>query len=341
MTDYGSVTVAVEGCCHGELDTIYATIASQPAPVDLLIICGDFQCVRNTTDLNFVSVPDKYKKLNTFQDYISGVKRAPVLTIFIGGNHEASNILHDLYYGGWVAPNIYFLGFAGVVWFNGLKISGISGIYNHHHYFQGHYESFPYSHDMVKSIYHVRELEIFRLMHLSNSLHSTDIMVSHDWPQGIWNHGDKQTLLRIKPFFREDMENGKLGCSPFMDLLKAVKPRFWFAAHLHVKFAAIYSHGDTSATTDLHQSDSDTPVCKISDGKNKSTRFLALDKVLPGRDFLQLLQIPRQRPPSSESKLEYDIEWLAILKSTHYLLSTIRGRVFMPMELTQPSEEVR
>jgi len=32
------------------------------------------------------------------------------LTIFIGGNHEASNYLQELPYGGWVAPNIYYLG---------------------------------------------------------------------------------------------------------------------------------------------------------------------------------------------------------------------------------------
>jgi hypothetical protein len=31
----------------------------------------------------------------------------------VGGNHEASNYLRELFYGGWAAPNIYFLGFAG------------------------------------------------------------------------------------------------------------------------------------------------------------------------------------------------------------------------------------
>ena len=39
--------IAVEGCCHGELDDIYATIRQlqeqQQTNIDLLIICGDFQ----------------------------------------------------------------------------------------------------------------------------------------------------------------------------------------------------------------------------------------------------------------------------------------------------------
>lgn len=42
--------------------------------------------------------------------YYKGEKEAPILTIFVGGNHEASNYLQELPYGGWVAPNIYFMG---------------------------------------------------------------------------------------------------------------------------------------------------------------------------------------------------------------------------------------
>lgn len=39
--------VAFEGCCHGELDTIYATLklleARENKKIDLLVCCGDFQ----------------------------------------------------------------------------------------------------------------------------------------------------------------------------------------------------------------------------------------------------------------------------------------------------------
>lgn len=39
--------IAVEGCCHGELDALYATLAHlekvEGRKVDLLICCGDFQ----------------------------------------------------------------------------------------------------------------------------------------------------------------------------------------------------------------------------------------------------------------------------------------------------------
>ncbi len=54
---------------------------------------------------------------------------APVPTLFIGGNHEAANHSWELYYGGWAAPNIYYLGAAGCIKFGGLRIAGLSGTY--------------------------------------------------------------------------------------------------------------------------------------------------------------------------------------------------------------------
>ena len=62
-----------------------------------------------------MAVPPKYRKLGQFHKYYTGERVAPILTIFIGGNHEASNYLRDLYYGGWVAKNIFYLGNSGVI----------------------------------------------------------------------------------------------------------------------------------------------------------------------------------------------------------------------------------
>ena len=77
-----------------------------------------------------------------------------MLTLVIGGNHEASNYMWELYvnrlslvvslcsfsrrfHGGWLAPNIFFVGNAGCVQVNGIRIAGMSGIFNQHHYHQG------------------------------------------------------------------------------------------------------------------------------------------------------------------------------------------------------------
>ena len=60
----------MEGCCHGELDMIYEALEYSQKKnnfkVDLLLICGDFQAVRNKADLQCMAVPPKHMKMNTF-----------------------------------------------------------------------------------------------------------------------------------------------------------------------------------------------------------------------------------------------------------------------------------
>lgn len=62
--------IAVEGCCHGELDKIYETIElleqKNNIKVDLLLMCGDFQAVRNKSDMQCMAVPQKYQEIKTF-----------------------------------------------------------------------------------------------------------------------------------------------------------------------------------------------------------------------------------------------------------------------------------
>ncbi|XP_064185650.1 lariat debranching enzyme [Anguilla rostrata] len=292
--------IAVEGCCHGELDKIYETIGylerKEGVTVDLLLCCGDFQAVRNEGDMKCMAVPPKYRSMQTFYKYYSGEKKAPVLTIFIGGNHEASNHLQELSYGGWVAPNIYYLGYAGVVRYKGIRIGGLSGIFKSHDYRKGHYEFPPYSQETLRSVYHIRNIDIFKLKQIQ---HPMDIFMSHDWPRGIYNYGSTEQLLRKKKFLRQEVETNTLGSPAAAELLAHLQPAYWFSAHLHVKFAAFVQHqaqGDCAPRT---------------------TKFLSLDKCLPHRDFLQVVELA-DRPGCSE-QLEYDPEWLAILKATDCL----------------------
>ena len=42
----------------------------------------------------------------------------------------------------------------------GVRIGGLTGIFNRRHYHLGHYENPPYSPDDMRSAYHIRELEV-------------------------------------------------------------------------------------------------------------------------------------------------------------------------------------
>jgi len=319
------LNVAVAGCSHGEMDKIYSTLAvmerNRGIKFDLLICCGDYQAIRNSSDLQTMHVHPKYRQLGTFHQYYSGERIAPIFTIFVGGNHESSGFMAELPYGGWVAPNIYYMGFASVVKFGGLRIAGISGIYKPQDYTKGHYERPPFEdQSSLISMYHVRNLEIFRLKQMarrekderSNAL---DIVVSHDWPAGITDFGNTEQLLRFKPHFTDDIKNNRLGNPATMDLLHQLAPRYWFSAHLHCRYQAEVEHDPIEEDNQQR-----TP---------ESTKFLALDKPLPKRRFLEALQIPVP-DDVDEINFEYDPIWLTILKNTNHLTEITSRTVYMP-----------
>ncbi|EIM82251.1 uncharacterized protein STEHIDRAFT_160806 [Stereum hirsutum FP-91666 SS1] len=406
--------VAVEGCCHGELGAIYKEIANLERrngyKVDLLLCCGDFQAIRNHQDLMCMAVPPKYRKLGEFYQYYTGELVAPVLTIIIGGNHESSSYLWELYHGGWLAPNIYFLGHAGCVQVNGVRIAGASGIFNGREFRKGHYERVPYDNSAIRSIYHIREYNVRRLSLLS----SPTIFLSHDWPQSIPHFGDLPSLLRRKAFFRADIESGQLGSPPLMDLLRTLKPEWWFAAHLHVKFEALVRHesgpeqieqatgvtsgedvkvgnpdeivieddgdevGEADAKAPSSEKATDTKVeepttratinpdeillddeeeevdkppppppapaassssTPFQQGSGRQTKFLALDKCLPRRQFLEVVDVPIHpsfAPASAEPKptpiFSYDPEWLTITRAFQPYFSLTHQQATYPTE---------
>ncbi|DAA73568.1 TPA_exp: putative RNA lariat debranching enzyme [Trichophyton benhamiae CBS 112371] len=236
--------VAVEGCGHGKLHDIYAAVqASAEArgwnSVDLLIIGGDFQAVRNSNDLTCMAVSNKYREIGDFHEYYSGARVAPILTIFVGGNHEASNHMFELYYGGWVAPNIYYMGAANLVRYGPLRILGMSGIWKGYDYHRPHYERIPYDGDTLRSAYHIREVDVRKLLQIRTQV---DIGISHDWPRGIEWAGDYDHLFRIKEHLMEDSETGKLGNVAAKQVLDRLRPAHWFSAHLHCKYTATLHH---------------------------------------------------------------------------------------------------
>ena len=136
--------------------------------MDLLIICGDFQSIRHQPDLDDMHCPEKYKEMGTFRDYFEGKKKAGVLTVLIGGNHEAVNSLRESHFGGWLAPKIYFLGQAGSIFVRKgskkLRITGCSGIYNHTDFkYCTKVETYPLRGKERITAYHTKQIDIFRM----------------------------------------------------------------------------------------------------------------------------------------------------------------------------------
>ena len=295
----------VNGCTHGDLDQIYDAILeaedTRHVQTDFFLSCGDFQAIRTREELDTLACPDKYRHMKDFTKYWSGESKPSCPTIFIGGNHEAPGHLRELYYGGYASENIYYLGHSGVLNISGVRIAGLSGIFKGGDFETGHFETFPYTEDTKRSAYHVKRFEVEKLLLIKEPI---DVFISHDWPGGITDYGDVEKLLKIDKTgqLTADIKNKTLG-NPFsMALIKKLKPKYWFSGHMHMHFTAIYVHDDGSLT-----------------------RFMALDKCQPGRQFLHFFELDNKSKElvgevvheggtRTNGRVCLDIEWLSILK---------------------------
>ena len=163
----------------------------------------------------------------------------------------------------------------------------------------------------MKTAYHVREFDVFKLKQVQGDI---DVFLSHDWPRGIAQFGNKHELFRKKKFLKEEIESNTLGSPPAEELLKKLKPKYWFSAHLHVKFAALVKHEN-----------------------ERTTKFLALDECLPHRDFLQVIDLPGK---SAEGGFSLDEEWLSILKANHEYHSVTHSPAQLPAYGTPEAVEI-
>lgn len=51
--------------------------------------------MRSPPDLQMMACPPKYRALGQFHNYYAERKKAPFLTVVIGGNHEASGYMWE------------------------------------------------------------------------------------------------------------------------------------------------------------------------------------------------------------------------------------------------------
>ena len=281
------INIIVTGCIHGCLDKMYNDIqdysSSKKLKIDLVLCTGDFESIRSENDLNFLACPEKYREMGDFHKYYTNKVKAPYLTIFIGGNHEASNYLEQNYYGGWVASNIYYLGRSGVINVKGIRIAGVSGIFNQYDYFRGNFEK---NDDDIKcdkkTIFHLREFEIAKMSHMKNKI---DIFMTHDWPTNLIKEEDKEKIYKQYPHNKQGIIDGTIGSFPGEFILRYLKPNFFICGHMHYYYSNI-----------------------IND-----TEIFAFDKCVDKRKYFGFIQVKKSiEEMDLNDEIYIDPEWMAI-----------------------------
>lgn len=238
--------IAILGDVHGGIKDMYKDVSNIETAFNTNIGCilqvGDFQAIRNKSDLLHFHAPLKYKKEGDFPLFYERGSM-PKSTLFIGGNHENDLWLSKYPDGGELIENLIYLGRAGTLKIDNCIIGWVSGTYSERDYNNPGNEKAKF--------YHFTPEDVNKLI---NSNERIDVLVFHDWPsiRSLKQHIDyrKESDKTLDIAIRRG-----LGNEVFYDIIKQVKPRHVFAGHMHM-------HLDLEAMID-----------------GSKTRFVALDKI--------------------------------------------------------------
>ncbi|MFA5176187.1 MAG: metallophosphoesterase [Candidatus Nanoarchaeia archaeon] len=218
---------AIFGDIHGKQDLMYETAIeweqTNGKPIDAILQLGDFESIVKEEDFNYYYAPQRHNKKNNFADYCDGFKTAPFLTVFIGGNHEAWGLLKNYSEGGFIAPHIYFLGFSGLIEIKGVKIGGLSGIYNQ--------KKWKSKRNTIPSFdwkyYNKQDVDFL-------SKKSLDILLLHDWVSPIYDKLKTNPYASIIKKENLPKENDMLSNkNPVYNLIENTRPQYVFMGHKH------------------------------------------------------------------------------------------------------------
>lgn len=280
----GKLRILITGCLHGEWDLLCDTVEQlieEGNEIDMIIVTGDAQTMRFEEDLKSFAAPAHYRRLGTFYKLYNGERRIARPTIVLGGNHESSDFLHLLPFGGWLAQNVFYTGRANSLKVGDVSITAISGLYNSHYYYENVDEKYPIrSKTDLHKCFHIRAFSDFQIL----GLERTQIMLSHDWPSGIPRTYGGKYLQRRKKCIVESDENNNFGLHKGIEILKKLKPSSWYASHHHITFNA----------------------------KIEGTTFYANPKI-GMRNWYVITEVENN---SEILPFKYRGEWLSILKAT-------------------------
>ena len=218
--------IAALGDVHGRWREAAALVVSACAqagvvPGDLAMILqvGDAEPLRDEDEIAQVVGPAKYRRQGDFPEVISGEIVMPAPVYFIAGNHEAFAALDAdggliEGHGAW-GPNVTYLGRAGAVTIDGLRIGFLSGIYGEATYTRSAEGRLAHRVGKHASHYTAQDLEQAQ----SAVREGVDVILTHDWPAGITD---------------ETTRYGEIGDSHIRTLIESSGAMLSIHGHLHV-----------------------------------------------------------------------------------------------------------
>lgn len=255
MVNSQEVFFAAVGDVHGDMHLMVSLLKmweeKTGKDLDFVLQVGDFEPQRHEADLATTPGPKKYRKLGDFADFYTGRAGFPWPIFFIAGNHEPYGFLEEISQGGQVANNCYYLGRVGTVMLSGLKVVGVSGIYEPELFQNQRPDVSLVSQSSCKRYIGFTEVDITQALSFS----SADILLLHDWPC------DMISLTEAKRFgwFRS------IGNEYARLLVERLQPRLVLCGHMHQPYR--YQIVGLNQVTDI------CCLANVAQGKNAIAIF--------------------------------------------------------------------
>jgi len=235
-----SLLVAGVGDIHGRFRRVEswldALAEARGREVDLVLAVGDVEAFR---------VADDHRRKTTkrlmpaeFAEYADGVRTMKRPLYFIAGNNEDFEALHDTPEGLQLAPNVHYLGRAGVKELQGLRVGYLSGIHAPRFYEQPLKR--PRSLDTAKQAGYFRVPEVETVM----GVRDVDVLLVHEWPRGLPQRAQEQGVPpgRTLPSYW-------IGNPITRRVVEMVHPKWVLCGHSHRAFAVTMGgHGGRPMT---------------------------------------------------------------------------------------------
>lgn len=220
--------VAVVGDVHGRFfrveEWISALEQARGEPVALALVVGDVETF---------ATPDDHRRKSTkrnmpaeFAAYATGERTMRVPFVFVGGNNEDFETLESMPDGGELAPNVHYLGRAGVKTVAGLRVAYLSGIYAPTRYDRPRLPA-----DRPET---TRQAGYFRAAEVTQAraVTAADILLIHEWPRGI--AGRESAVAQVGARGIRPSHWAQVGNPYAAALVTTLRPPWVLCGHLHV-----------------------------------------------------------------------------------------------------------
>ncbi|ADO71135.1 metallophosphoesterase family protein [Stigmatella aurantiaca] len=193
-------------------------------PVDMVLAVGDVEAFRRADDQRRKMT--KRLMPAEFAEYADGQRQMKRPLYFIGGNNEDFEALHDAQDGLELAPQVYYLGRAGIQTLQGLRVAYLSGIHAPRFYEQPLKR--PRALDTAKQAGYFRGPEVERVMHVRD----VDILLVHEWPRGIVQRARDENVPTARA-----LPSYWIGNPITRRLADTLRPKWMLCGHSHKGFA--------------------------------------------------------------------------------------------------------